>query len=728
MHNIVNIFKSDLKALRKNVVSVILAVGLVVMPSMFVWYNVLACWDVFGNTGNLTVAVANTDEGYKSELLPMDVNVGDQVVNALRANDQLNWVFTDEQDAIDGAAGGRYYAALVIPKSFSQEMMNFYSSDSERAPIIYYSNEKKSAIAPKVTDQGADQISYQVNKVFAETISEVGLNLISTAIGLVDDDTTTQNLSTLVDRIDKCSTQMKQHSNTLGSYLDIISATQDLLRSSEDLLGDTKKSVDEVAGSVDGTSDSVLTLTKALETTTDSLTQSITLSISNYEQTATAVDEAFASAGQISTDTSKALNDRADAITEQAESYKKMVDSLEKLADSLPSTQAEVVKQFIAVLQSSIDLQKANADSIRNIASTITTNTENIDAKHQEIRNQTNEAINSLRQVESNYSSNLKPQLQELQNNVTQVSNKLSDNYAKLSEAGGELSDAMTNSNSKLEGAKASINEAIEKLGDASDKLKTIADKLREAMNSGNLEKVKEILGDNPSLLAESLSAPIGIERIAEFPVCSFGAAMSPLYASLGLWVGCLLSVVLIKTNPTEKTLNQCRKKPHLHEIFLGRFGVFAIISILQSTVMALGNLIFLEISVTNPFLYVLCYWVSGLVFQFIMYTLVASFGNVGKALGVLLLIIQVTGAGGSFPLQLLPDYATIVHPFLPATYAIGAMRASMNGLYMGDYWAYLAELLIFLIPMILLGLIFRRPFVKLNENFVEKVEESKLI
>ena len=728
MHNIVNIFKSDLKALRKNVVSVILAVGLVVMPSMFVWYNVLACWDVFGNTGNLTVAVANTDEGYKSELLPMDVNVGDQVVNALRANDQLNWVFTDEQDAIDGAAGGRYYAALVIPKSFSQEMMNFYSSDSERAPIIYYSNEKKSAIAPKVTDQGADQISYQVNKVFAETISEVGLNLISTAIGLVDDDTTTQNLSTLVDRIDKCSTQMKQHSNTLGSYLDIISATQDLLRSSEGLLNETEKSIDEVAGSFNGTSESVSTLVKALETTTDSLTKAISLSISNYEQTATAIDDAFKSADTTSKDTAKALNDRADAIIKEAESYQKIIDSLSKLAESLPTEQAEVIKQFIAVLQASVDLQKSNADSLRTVANTIETNSDNIEKQHEEVRKQTDEAIESLRQVETSYNSDLKPKLEELQKNVGDVSLKLSENYEQLKDVEGELSGAMTNTGSKLEIAKTSINEAIDKLNDASDKLKAIAEKLNSAMNSGDLEKVKEILGDNPSMLAESLSAPIGIQRIAEFPVCSFGAAMSPLYASLGLWVGCLLSVVLIKTNPNEKTLNQCRKKPHLHEIFLGRFGVFAIISILQSLVMSFGNLIFLGITVTDPILYVLCFLVSGLVFQFIMYTLVASFGNVGKALGVLLLIIQVTGAGGSFPLQLLPDYATIVHPFLPATYAIGAMRASMNGLYMGDYWAYLAELLIFLIPMILLGLIFRRPFVKLNENFVEKVEESKLI
>ena len=711
-----------------NVVSVILTVGLVVMPSMFVWYNVLACWDVFGNTGNLKVAVANTDAGYNSELLPMEINVGDQVVNALRANDQLDWVFTTEEDAIDGAAGGRYYAALVIPESFSQEMLTFYTSDSERAPILYYSNEKKSAIAPKVTDQGADQISYQVNKVFAQTLSEVGLNVISTAIGLVDDDDTKQNISTLIDRIDKASTQMSQHSNTLGSYLDIISATKSLLKSSERLLDKTKDSIDEVTSSVDGADESIKDLTNALEKTTDSLTQAVTLSVSNYEQTASAIDQAFADGSQTSKDTSNALNDRADAITEQVESYKQLNDALKELANNLPDDQAAVVNQFIAVLEVSVEMQKTNAESLKKVASSIDSASADVSKQHEEVRRQTVDAVASLREVEKAYTTDLKPKLEKMKDNVDEVSKQLSENYSQLSSVESELSGAMTNADSKLEIASSAITEAIDKLNFASEKMKGIADSLRKAFESGNLELVKSILGDNPSLLAESLSAPIGIQRIAEFPVGSFGAAMSPLYASLGLWVGSLLSVVLIKVSPSENTLKKCKRKPHMHEVFLGRFGIFAFVSILQSTVMALGNLFFLEITVTDPILYLLCFWVSGLVFQFIMYTLVASFGNVGKAIAVLLLIIQVTGAGGSFPLQLLPDYATILNPFLPATYVIGAMRASMNGLYCGDYWIYLAKLLVFLIPMILLGLILRRPFVKLNENFVEKVEASKLI
>lgn len=728
MRNIWKIFKSDLKSLNQNVISVILTVGLVIMPSMFVWYNVLACWDVFGHTGNLKVAVANTDEGYKSDLLPIEVNVGNEVVNALRGNNQMKWVFTSEEDAIDGAAGGRYYAALVIPKSFSQEMLTFYSSDAERAPILYYSNEKKSAVAPKVTSQGADEISYQVNKVFASTLSEVTINLLNSAIELTDDETTTDNMSKLLTRISDASDSMKQQATLLSSFIDLVSASQDLVRSSKTLLDETKDSVNELISDFDGSDETIDTLASALESTTDSLTQSINSSISNYQNTADSIDSAFDSGNSTAQDVANSLTSKADRMDSLADSYEKVIDSLQAIKDKLPAEQQPAFDQFIQVLQSSIDFQRTAADTMRSSAEDVRSSNSAVQAKHDEIKSVVDTAVSSLRDVETTYNSDFKPKLEEVSSNVAAVSSKLQTNYEKLNNMEEALSSSMTDAGSKLVSAKTAVETAASGLNEASDKLTSMHDKLVSAMESGGIQEVKDIIGNNPSLLAENISAPVGIERVAEFPVSSFGAAMSPLYATLGLWVGCLLSVVLIKVNPSAQTISSCERKPRLCEMFLGRFGVFAVVALLQSTVISLGNLIFLGIQVFNPFLYVLCFWVAGLVFQFIMYTLVATFGNVGKAIAVLLLIFQVTGAGGSFPLQLLPEYATAINPFLPASYVVNAMRASMTGLYQFDYWIYLGKLLLFLLPMALIGLVFRRPFVKANDKFVELVEKSKLI
>ena len=155
--NVIRIVRSDFKRLFANAMSVIIVIGLVVMPSIFAWYNVIACWNVFDNTGNLTVAVANVDDGYESDLVPLRVNIGERVVSALRANDQIDWTFTTEEDAVDGARSGRYYAAVVIPAGFSKDMLTFYSEDVQHARIVYYANEKKSAIAPKITDHLCDE-------------------------------------------------------------------------------------------------------------------------------------------------------------------------------------------------------------------------------------------------------------------------------------------------------------------------------------------------------------------------------------------------------------------------------------------------------------------------------------------------------------------------------------------------------------------------------------------
>ena len=150
--------------------------------------------------------------------------------------------------------------------------------------------------------------------------------------------------------------------------------------------------------------------------------------------------------------------------------------------------------------------------------------------------------------------------------------------------------------------------------------------------------------------------------------------------------------------------------------------------SIAQSTVLCLGNMFFLRVQVGNPWLYLLCFIVSGLVFAFIIYTLVASFANLGKAIAVILLILQVAGGGGSYPLAILPDFFQNVSVWLPVTHVVNAMRAAMFGMCSNDFWIEIGTLLLFTVPFILLGFVLRNPMIKLVDWFVEKVEESKVI
>ena len=174
------IFTRDIRKIRTNVIALIVVLGVTVVPCLYAWFNIAASWDPYGNTGNLKVAVASVDEGYTGNLIPLQLNLGDQVLSALRENTQLNWVFTTKSKAMKGVKSGEYYAAIVIPEDFSTNLMSVFSSDIKKPEITYYSNAKENAIAPKVTDKGATAVQTQVNEVFIETISDTVLTALQT--------------------------------------------------------------------------------------------------------------------------------------------------------------------------------------------------------------------------------------------------------------------------------------------------------------------------------------------------------------------------------------------------------------------------------------------------------------------------------------------------------------------------------------------------------------------
>lgn len=246
-------------------------------------------------------------------------------------------------------------------------------------------------------------------------------------------------------------------------------------------------------------------------------------------------------------------------------------------------------------------------------------------------------------------------------------------------------------------------------------------------MTSGDADAVRSLLAGDASSLASALAAPVELDRKAVFPVANFGSGMAPYYTFIPLWTASILIALAVRTSLADEQRRRFRRlRPH--QVFLGRFGVFALISLLQSTVSCAGSLLFLHVQAVHPLLFMLSGWVGGLVFAFFIYTMVVSFGNIGKAIGMLILVFQVSGSAGSYPLQVLPGFMQRLSPFLPITHAINAMRAAIAGIYQNDYWMELGRLLLFVPPLLLLGLLLRKPLVGLNRRFGEQLERTKLI
>lgn len=727
MRNMWRIFRDDMKRLFSNTVCIIITLGLILIPSIFSWYNVIACWNAFDNTGNLMVAVANCDEGYKSDIVPIDVNIGEKVVSALRANDQIHWVFTSEDDAVEGARSGRYYAAVVIPQNFSRDMLTFYSDDMKHAQIIYYSNEKKSAVAPKITDQGADTVSYQVNEVFAETMAEVALGVAQSVSQYAEDSDVQGDLGRISQRVREVGDGLLRTKEVLALYSRLVESAQGVVSGSVDLLHQAQGSVDEAKGPIEQSISSASSMADVIKGAAGNLSGALDGASGQMDAVSAAADTAFDAAVDDVNKGGDGLKSLGQQVGDAANRYRDLATQLSGFRDQLPEEQRPALDAAVTAMNNAADQMTAAGEGLGTAGDQLKAGATNVDGSRDQVKAQIADAKNSLAQAKDSYEKNMKPQLQQLADQTADAVNRLQVEDGKLADAVDQLSTTADSANATMSDASKSIEEACAKLETTADQLRQLADQVDSALASGDMDQLRQILGGDAKTLAQALAAPVSLDRQALYPVENFGSAMAPFYTTLGLFIGSLLILVTVKPALSRKQ-EAGLVNPKPRQLFLGRFLTLAFLSLAQTTVMGLGNIFFLDVQHVHPLLLMLVFWAAGLVFTFIIYALVATFANLGKAIAVLLLIVQVTGCGGSFPLQILPQFVQALSPWLPATHVVNAMRAAMMGTTGMDYWYSMGLLALFLVPAAILGLGLRKPLSKLMHWYIEKVESSGLV
>ena len=600
MNNIARIFRDDCRRLFANVVSVIIAAGLVVMPSIFAWYNVIACWNVFDNTGNLTVAVANADEGYQSDLVPLRVNVGEQVVSALRANDQIDWVITTEDDAVDGARSGRYYAAVVIPPEFSRDMLTFYAEDSEHAKIIYYANEKKSAIAPKITDRGADTVSYQVNEVFAETLSEVALGVAESFSRLADEGDLDGRVADVADHARSLADSAERASSVLGLYSSLAQTARDLVDGSAALAASARAGIDGASDAASQGIAAARTAASALRSSGTGLSDALAASSAAFDAAAGSVDGVF-DAMSGSTATSAAhLRERAQALDAQVGAYRDLAAHLRELAAGAPEAEQAALEHAAQGMDAVADLVVSMQGNLRSAAHKGEAGDAAAQADREAARQQAAEARDRIDALKADFDEHLGPELDQLAADSATLADGLETALGKLDAAGGELAASAGSAGESLDAASAKIDEAAAGLAGAASQLREMADAVDAALAAGDPQALRDVLNADAQALSSALAAPVAVERVAVFPAENFGSAMAPLYTTLALFIGSLLILVVVK--PTVSARDQADlRDPKPRQLFLGRFGVMALLSLAQTTLMGLGNLFFLQVQAAHP-------------------------------------------------------------------------------------------------------------------------------
>lgn len=728
MKNILHLTLRDGRRATSNVMAIIVIFGLVVIPSLFTWFNVIASWDPFANTKNLKIAVASTDDGYKSDLVPIPVNVGEQVLSALRANDDLDWVITTKKDAVDGTRSGEYYAAIVLPPSFSADMMTFYADGAERTRIELYTNEKKNALAPKITGQGAEGVSAQISEAFTKTLGDVALGLISSMSDYLADADTQAALTRVEARIGGIEAQFRSGAHTVEAFSRLIESSVPLVESASSLVSAAGGAFQDTSDAVGGGIDSIRSLKSTLQKAAGALADALSATEKSYDAVGQRIDELYRSLGSLSGDRVQAINALADRVQLQIDQYKAVRNTLvTEVGPKLPASAQADFDVVVARLDDAIARQQAVHDRLVQAAKDVAAGNDSAQRSHQEITAAIAEAEKAIRDAKSAYDTGLRTQLDKLSSTLSTIADDIAGVREDLSGASSRLSGASGSVLSALTEAQEATRSLAASMTATADRLSEVQSAVSKAADTGDLSEISKVIGPDPGVLATSLAEPVRVDRTAVFPVAGFGAGMAPLYTILALWVGALLMTVTIRVDVNGDTLPD---RPELSptEKYLGRYGIFGLVGLAQSTLLTLGLILFVRIEPAHPFLLILAGWVTSLVFTLIIYTAVVAFGNAGKALSVLLLVIQISGSGGAYPLQLLPAWFQGISPFLPATYAIGAMRSAIAGVHNGDFWIALGMLVLFVLPALLLGLVLRRPLIAVNRGLVEALESTKLM
>lgn len=718
------LFRSDLRRATSSVMALIVLCGLILIPSAFTWFNVIGSWEPFDNTKNLKVAVASVDKGYTSALIPIHVNVGSTVESALRANNQLDWVITSKDDAIAGTESGEYYAAMVLPEDFSQRMLTFYTDGSQRTHIDYYTNDKSNPLAPLITSEGANDLTAKINAEFTRELSDIALSLISSLADSLGDAESQAALTRIEAQISDVGAQLRAAANTATMFTSVIEASIPLVEGAANLLGSAESEFSEATGMVQEGITAAQRAEGAIARAAQSLTAAFDASSAQLDRFASDVDRIFsgldADAAASVDLIDRMTGDLATLVSDHQALRQRLLDDV---VPNLPEEDRPAFDAIIDALDIAIAQEQALESQLQETSAGITVGNADVQRFRAQIDDRISAASSAFANANAVYANDLRPTLEALGATLSAVSIALSDVGSDVASATNAADSVV----SVLDAAAQDNRVLADTLSNAADEVDVVVQTLAAAIDSGDFSQIGEIIGANPSALAAAIAQPIGIDRIEVYPVVSFGAGMAALYTVLSLWVGALLLAVTLRVEPPTRAV-EGGPTLTLNQQFFGRYAIFALVGLAQSTLVFLGNILFVGLDPVHPLLFMLVGWTASLVFTFITYTLVVSFSDAGKALSVFLLVIQVAGAGGAYPLVLLPEWFQNVSPFLPATHAMDAFRAALAGTYHGDFWISLGLLLAFVLPMLLLSLVLRKPLIGINKKMEQMLLSTKLM
>ena len=720
MKQIWAIFLRDIKNIGKNPVAVIVALGIMILPSLYAWFNIAANWDPYGNTKGLRVAVASLDQGTRIEQLDTTVNIGDMIISNLHENDQIRWQFVDEEQAVEGVKAGRYYACVIIPEDFSEKTASIFTSNVQKPTLQYYVNEKKNAIATKITDKGVSTIQQQVNESLISASSEALGKAFHVTYGTVEgkkEDLADEMVSSMKDArndlvlmgssVGALKSSLTAGKGLLSSVQAMLPDSKELLKSGQDTGAEASRLIRTSEDLSDTMTDSVGNVLDIEDGLMDSVDRSVRDAIDRWDR------DANAAAGE--------LNKASDALNTLLNVNQKLYDLVNNLKEKIPGP-GKVLGVLSDMITSQIDRQKNMIHMIETAEDTVLRTGKLPEDARQEIRKSLDEMMDQGARITDQYHSQVKPALTAGLGSLYDSISAASDYAVGINGLLPQIDGTLTQTTGSFDSLIETLDQTASMIAAGEEKLDRIIDEVESVEESERLAKIVEIMKNDPETMGDFLSSPVNLEENQIYPIENYGSAMTPFYTILAIWVGGLVLVAVLKCRVVEDEKIQGGKA---YEKYFGRYFIFMLFGVAQALIVSLGDLYLLKIQCLEPAKFVLAAVLASVVFVNIIYTLTISFGDVGKALAVVLLVIQVAGAGGTFPIEVTPHFFRMVNPMLPFTHAINAMRECVGGIYGNAYREDMAKVLLYLPISLFVGVVLRKQVIRLNDFFERKLEET---
>ena len=662
--NIFAVVKSDAKRLSRSVVAVVCVFGLALVPCLYAWFNIMSNWDPYTveSTKNLKIAVASEDLG--TNFLGMDFNVGDIIIERLKANDQIDWQFPESSQALlDGLNSGEYYGGLVIPEDFTEQVLGFTAGQVQKATTKFSDNQKLNAVASRVTDRAKGIVEDQINGIFLATIIDEMSSFTSLFSGMGIDATAS---------LDELNTQLETIKSDPRTYISIM---------------DSMSSVTQSAA--------------AVTTMTNDLLPDVLRLLSESRKSVSNMQDRLAT-------TKEDVIYAADSIRNTSEELRNAIERLDAATGGNPG---EAGNSYI------------DWDALYGEGGITDYEAEILDDLYYDVNKQLHDSAIRFDDIiqQTSIDSNLIASISTLQESLTNLDSLL----AMIESDIDGQSLTLSQFTQALNSCTASINGTRDVMSYMLNMVTNIQSNINDLRSSESFSNIIDLMNDDVAGLVDYLSSPANLEVVKVYPLEHFGSGMTPFYTVLAIYASALLSVSLLHTHI--KRRDDLPELSHSQEYF-GRYFTFFAIGQFTALITVLGNLFYIGIQCYEPFLFWLAAAVTSLLFTIINYSLIFAFGNIGEAISIIILVIQVAGSGGTYPMQMLPGFFQTLYKFMPFNYAMNAMRETICGSYDHIYIKCILVLLLMCVVFVLIGIFGGKLFDPMRLRFAQSKEKTKIM